>query len=288
MKGIISALVIPFTDNQVNWEGLASVIDYNINVSKVDGLYINGSTGENFTMDTQMKKDIFTFVAKHNQGRVPLIAQIGSINLEEAIDLGLHVKSLNAYSALSAITPFYYKFSFEEIKGYYQSIVNAVNMDLIIYNIPLLTGVSMTYEQFEELFAIDHVVGIKFTTSDFYTMQQLRVNYPDKLIYSGFDEMLINAAVLGIDGAIGSTYNYQAFLAKDILLALKSGNLDLANEKQKVMNETINILLKNGLYQTIKAVLTADGCQGGECRAPFSKTNLQQREAAKQILSIIK
>lgn len=54
------------------------------------------------------------------------------------------------------------------------------------------------------------------------------------------------------------------------------------------MNETINILLSNGLYQTIKAVLSADGCQGGECRAPFGKTNKQQREAAKQILSIIK
>ncbi len=289
MRGIISALVIPFNYKQeVDYEKLKSVIDYNINISKVDALYINGSTGENFTIDTKTKKEIFKVVSNHVNKRVELIAQIGSINLQEVLELGKYVKSLESYKAVSAVTPFYYKFSFDEIKNYYDIITKEVEMDMIIYSIPNLTGVNMGIKEIDQLFENPMIKGIKFTSNDFYTLERVKTKYPDKLLYSGFDEMLISAAVMGIDGAIGSTYNFQAYLAKDILKHIKNNEVQEALKIQRIMNDNIDKLLEAGLYQTIKAVLTEDGCDAGICNLPFSNTTSNQRKVAKEILNNIK
>lgn len=289
MKGIISALVVPFTtEGTLDEAKLKAVVDYNIEVSGVDGLYINGSTGENFMIDTATKKRIFEIVSEVNAGRVDLIAQVGSINLLEAIELGKFVKELGTYEALSAVTPFYYKFSFPEIKQYYFSIIEECDMDMIIYNIPLLTGVSMSLSQFGELFENDRVLGVKFTATDYYTMERIKHTYPNKLLYSGFDECLLPSVATGIDGAIGSTYNFQAKLAKSVISLAQAGNLAEARIEQAKMNDAIDILIQTGLYQTIKSVLTLDGADAGQCKLPMSKTEQKHVEGAKQILKIIK
>lgn len=80
-----------------------------------------------------------------------LIAQVGSLDLNEAIELGKYATDLG-YDALSAVTPFYYPFSFEEIKQYYFDIIEATQNKMIIYAIPDLTGVNISINQFEELF----------------------------------------------------------------------------------------------------------------------------------------
>ncbi len=289
MKGIISALVVPFTtDGKVDEDKLRAVINYNIEVQNVDGLYINGSTGENFMLDTETKKNIFKIASQENKGRVTLIGQVGSINLAESIELGKYVKNLGSYDALSAITPFYYKFSFEEIKNYYFKIIEECDMDMIIYNIPLLTGVSMSIKQFGELFANNRVIGVKFTASDYYTMERIKYEYPDRLLYSGFDECLLPSLATGVDGAIGSTYNFQAKLANDVIINVKNGNLKEARRAQAKMNDAIDVLLESGLYQTIKAVLTVNGCDAGTCKEPMSSVNESHLDAARKISNLIK
>ncbi|WOO86522.1 N-acetylneuraminate lyase [Mollicutes bacterium LVI A0039] len=289
MKGIISALVVPFTEaGQVDEMKLRGVVNYNIEVSGVDGLYINGSTGENFMLDTDTKKQIFKIVGEEVAGRVDLFAQIGSINLQEAIELGKYVKELGTYAVLSAVTPFYYKFSFEEIKNYYFTIIEECDMDMVIYNIPLLTGVSMSVAQFGELFANDRVVGVKFTATDYYTMERIKTQFPNKLLYSGFDECLLPSVATGIDGAIGSTYNFQASLAKEVMAKAEGGDLAGARVVQEKMNDAIDVLIETGLYQTIKSVLTLDGADAGICKLPMSKTEEKHILGAKKILEIIK
>lgn len=289
MKGIISALVVPFTEEgTLDEKKLRGVVNYNIEVSGVDGLYINGSTGENFMIDTATKKRIFEIVAEEVKGRVDLIAQVGSINLLEAIELGKFVKDLDAYQALSAVTPFYYKFSFEEIKNYYFTIIEECGMDMIVYNIPLLTGVSMTIGQFAELFENEGVIGVKFTATDYYTMERLKFTFPNKLLYSGFDECLLPSVATGIDGAIGSTFNFQAKLAKQVVASAEAGDLSTAREIQGKMNDAIDILIETGLYQTIKSVITLDGTDAGCCKLPMSKTEQKHIAGAQKILEVIK
>src|SRR5699024_12491145 len=118
MQVLYSALLIPFDENgNIIEKGLREIVRQNIDVQGVDGLYVNGSSGENFMMSTDQKKEVFDIVANEVNGEIKLIAQIGSINLDEAIELGKYATELG-YDALSAVTPFYYKFSLDEIKYY--------------------------------------------------------------------------------------------------------------------------------------------------------------------------
>jgi N-acetylneuraminate lyase len=283
MKGIITALMVSFDkDGNINEKGLREIIRYNLDVCNVEGLYVNGSTGENFMLSTEEKKEIFRIVKDEVKDQVQLIAQVGSINLREAIDLAKYVTDLG-YGAISAVTPFYYKFDFEEIKHYYNSIINSVDNKMIIYSIPFLTGVNMSLEQFAELFENEKIIGVKFTAGDFYLLERMRKTFPNKLIYAGFDEMLLPATVLGIDGAIGSTYNVNGLRAKQIFELTKQGKIEEAKEIQHVTNDLISDIITNGLYQTIKEILKDKGVDAGYCRQPMKVLSEEKAAFAKEI-----
>lgn len=284
MKGIYSALLISFDENgNLDEKGTRNIIRYNIDEMKVDGLYVGGSTGENFMISTEMKKRIFEIVKDEAKDAVKLIAQVGSINLYEAVELGKYATELG-YDSLSAVTPFYYKFDFEEIKNYYMTIVNETNNNMIIYSIPFLTGVNMNVQQFGELLCHDKIIGIKFTAGDFYLLERVREAFPDKLLYAGFDEMLLPAVALGVDGAIGSTYNVTGKIAREVFDATIAGDLVTARKKQTYLNNIIEALLGNGIYQTIKEILKLKGVDAvGYCRLPMKKLLVEKIETAKEI-----
>ena len=283
MKGIYSALMVPYNeDGSINEKGLREIVRYNIDKMGVDGLYVGGSTGENYMISTEEKKKVFEIAIDEAKDAVHLIAQVGSINLHEAVELGKYVTKLG-YKCLSAVTPFYYKFDFEEIKDYYETIVRETGNYMVIYSIPFLTGVNMSLSQFGELFKNEKIIGVKFTAGDFYLLERVRKAFPDKLIFAGFDEMLLPATVLGVDGAIGSTYNVNGIRAKKIFELAKQSKIAEALEIQHVTNDLIEGILSNGLYQTIKEILKLEGVDAGYCRKPMKKIGEKQVEFAKEL-----
>lgn len=283
MRGIISALMVPYNeDGSINEKGLREIVRHNIDKMKVDGLYVGGSTGENFMISTEEKKRVFEIAIDEAKDEVQLIAQVGSINLHEAVELGKYATDLG-YKCLSAVTPFYYKFDFEEIKNYYETIVRETQNNMIIYSIPLLTGVNMSLSQFDELFANPKIIGVKFTAGDFYLLERMRKAFPDKLILSGFDEMLLPAVIMGVDGAIGSTYNVNGLRAKQIFDLAREGKIKEALEIQHVTNDLIEGILANGLYQTIKEIMKCQGVDAGYCRLPMKKISSEKVEIAKAL-----
>ena len=264
LKGIYSALLIPFDEKgEVKEDGLRQVIEHNLNVCGVDGLYVNGSSGENFLLNTAQKKQIFKFVKEVVGDRAKLIAQVGSLDLNEAVELAKYATELG-YDSLSAVTPFYYPLSFNEIKHYYKTIIDATDNSMILYYIPFLTGV-----QFAELLEDEKVIGVKYTAADFYQLERFRRRFPDKLIWSGFDEMLVQAAISGVDGAIGSTYNVNGKTSKKIFELAKEGKVEEAYELQHKANDVIEKVLELGLYQTLKEILKVKGIDAGYCKKPM-------------------
>lgn len=283
MKGLYSALLVSFDkDGNINEKGLREIIRYNIDVNKMDGLYVGGSTGENFMLSTDEKKRIFEIAKDEAKDQIKLIAQVGSVNLKEAVELAKFATDLG-YDALSAVTPFYYKFDFAEIKHYYETIINAADNKMIIYSIPFLTGVNMSLDQFAELFENEKIIGVKFTAADFYLLERMRKRFPDKLIYAGFDEMMLPATVLGVDGAIGSTFNVNGIRARQIFELAQDGKIEQALEIQHVTNDLITDILGNGLYQTIKAILEEEGVEAGFCRQPMKEATDEMRAKAKEM-----
>lgn len=283
MKGIYSALMVPYNeDGSINEKGLREIIRHNIDKMKIDGLYVGGSTGENFMISTDEKKKVFEIAIDEARDSVHLIAQVGSINLYEAVELGKYATKLG-YKCLSAVTPFYYKFDFSEIKNYYETIVRETGNNMVIYSIPFLTGVNINVSQFAELFKNEKIIGVKFTAGDFYLLERIRKAFPDKLIFSGFDEMLLPAAVMGIDGAIGSTFNVNGPRAKEILNLVKAGKNEEALKVQNITNDLIEGILSNGLYQTIKEIMKLQGVNAGYCRKPMKKIDEKQVAFAKEL-----
>ncbi|MGX2969202.1 N-acetylneuraminate lyase [Ursidibacter sp. B-7004-1] len=284
LKGIFSALLVSFNaDGTINEKGLRQIIRHNIDKMKVDGLYVGGSTGENFMLSTEEKKEIFRIAKDEAKDQVALIAQVGSVNLKEAVELGKYATELG-YDSLSAVTPFYYKFSFPEIKNFYETIIRETGSPMIVYSIPFLTGVNIGVAQFAELFQNPKIIGVKFTAGDFYLLERLRKAFPEHLIYAGFDEMMLPAAVLGVDGAIGSTFNVNGVRARQIFELAQQGKIKEAFEIQNVTNDLIEGILGNGLYQTIKGLLEEEGVQAGYCREPMTKElNAEQKSVVKQL-----
>ena len=283
MRGIFSALLVSYNeDGSINEKGVREIIRHNIDNMKVDGFYVGGSTGENFMLSTEEKKQIFEIAKDEAKDEIKLIAQVGSINVYESVELAKFATKLG-YDAISAVTPFYYKFSFNEIKDYYNTIIDSVDNRLIIYSIPFLTGVDMSVEQFGELFENEKIIGVKFTAADFYLLERLRKAYPNHLIYAGFDEMMLPATVLGVDGAIGSTFNVNGVRARQIFDLAKEGKVEEAREIQHVTNDLISAILSNGLYATLKELLKLSGVDAGYCRKPMALTTDAQVEEAKNI-----
>lgn len=283
LKGLHTALMISVNkDGSLNEEGTRQIVRHNIDRMKVDGLYVGGSTGENFLLDTDMKKRVFEVVKDEAGSEVTLIGQIGGTNVYEAIDLAHFVTDLG-YDAISAVTPFYYKYNFDEIRDYYKMIAQAVDNRLLIYSIPDLTGVEISVENFKALFEIDNIVGVKFTAADFFLLERLRKACPDELILSGFDEMLLPAVVNGVDGAIGSTYNVNGVKAREIFDLTRQNKIDQALEVQHQTNDLIEAILDNGLYPTIKEILKLMGVDAGYNRRPMASASDSQIAQAKAI-----
>ncbi|WP_323704059.1 N-acetylneuraminate lyase [Mammaliicoccus sp. Dog046] len=285
MNGLYSALLVPFDkEGNILETGLRQIIRQNIDVQGIDGLYVNGSSGENFLMNTEQKKRVFNIIKDEAGNDIKLIAQVGALDLQEAIALGQYATELG-YDALSAVTPFYYPFSFEEIKYYYDAIIEATGNDMIIYSIPALTGVNLSIQQFETLFENEKIIGIKYTAADFYLLERIRKAFPNKLILSGFDEMLIQAVVSGVDGAIGSTYNVNGRRAREIFELAQQGDIQEAYKIQHETNDIIEQILALGIYPTLKAILSTKGIEAGEVKRPLSPLNDEALETVQTLVT---
>ncbi len=283
MKKLYSALMTAFNENgSVNLDGVRAMVRYNIDVNHIDGLYVGGSTGETFMLNMDEKKAIFKAVYEEANGAIDLIAQVGSLNITEAKELARYVTALG-YPMISAVTPFYYNFTFEQIKNYYNEILADVDNKLVVYSIPALTGVSLSLDQFAELFENPKIVGIKYTNPDFYLLERVRERFPDKLLLSGFDEMLLPALSVGVDGAIGSTFNVNAPRAKREIAAFEAGDNEQALVLQRESNDLIAAILNNDLYPTIKLLFKELGVDAGICKQPMSAPTPQMKAGAHEI-----
>lgn len=269
-KGIFTALLTPFDDkNKINEKSLEQLIEMNIKKG-VDGFYVSGSTAEAFLLTEEERRHLYKLVKDIVGNRCTLIAHIGCVGTLQTIDYGKYVESLG-YDAISSVAPFYYKFSFEEIKQNYYMTANNVNLPMIIYNIPSFSGVSLTPANIGEFLCDERFIGVKHTSNDYFAMQQFKAAFPEKVIYNGFDEMFLAGLSMGADGGIGSTYNFMAEKFVKIKQHFDKNKIKQAQSIQADVNKIVSALCKVGVFQGEKAVLSLMGIDFGDARPPFSK-----------------
>ncbi len=267
-SGIYTALLTPFdSQNKISDVQLAKLIEINLNMG-VTGFYVGGSTAEAFMLSMDERKYILDVAVSAAKGKGTIISHIGCISTEQAIELGEYSKKLGV-DAISAVPPFYYKFTFDEIKGYYFDIVNAVDLPMLIYNMPAFSGVTIDKNNVGDFLDDDRFMGVKHTSNDFYSLERYKKLYPHKKVYNGYDEMFLAGLAMGADGGIGSTYNCMADRFVRIFDLFNKGELEAAQYEQSEINDIIDAIVKAGVFQGEKEILRLMGLDFGVCRPPF-------------------
>jgi len=268
INGVIPAMITSFNkDESINKEGIRKTVNYLIS-AKVDGLYITGSTGETFLMSQEEKKQVIEIIVEEVNGRVPVIAHIGSIGTKITTELGQYAEKIGV-DALSALPPFYYGFSNDEIFNYYQDISNSTNLPITVYNIS--HAHLMDLDMLKRLASIKNVKGVKYTAPTHFNFSKIKKEIGNSFkIYSGMDEMSLSGLISGADGIIGSFYNLMPELFVDIYAKIKEENINEAKKIQEKINIIIMYALSKSGYPFIKMGLNWLDVDSGYVRKPFT------------------
>ncbi|EPE9057834.1 N-acetylneuraminate lyase [Klebsiella aerogenes] len=271
LRGVMPALLTPFDAQQnIDRASLRRLVRFNIKQG-VDGVYVGGSTGEAFVQSLSEREEVLEIVAEEAKGKITLIAHVGCVSTAESQQLAAAAKRYG-FDAVSAVTPFYYPFSFEEHCDHYRAIIDSADgIPMVVYNIPALSGVKLTLEQINQLVTLPGVGALKQTSGDLYQMEQIRRAHPELVLYNGYDEIFASGLLAGADGGIGSTYNIMAWRYLGIVQALKEGDTAKAQQLQHECNKVIDLLVKVGVFRGLKTVLHYMGVLSVPlCRKPFA------------------
>jgi len=283
---IFSALITPMDkDEQVNYSALEQLVEAQIN-DGVEGFYCCGSSGEGLLLTLEERKKVLETVIRQARGRVPVISHIGTIRTRDVIELARHAKSVGA-DAVSMIPPYYYKFTMEEIIGYYEEVLQSVpGLKVIVYNIPQFTGVEFGKDNAGRLLGNPGTIGVKFTSFNLYSMERIRDAYPDKLLMNGFDEQFLGALSMGASATIGTTVNLFAPLFLELRRLYREGRMAEALEIQKEINLRVETMLKTNIFAAVKYCWTLRGIDCGNCRAPFRPLSDDDKRMLKNIYNL--
>lgn len=289
LGGILSALVTPFrADGALDLAAVPALVEAQLGQG-IAGFYVGGSTGEAFLQSTEERAAFLKAVAaaaKATGKGATLIAHVGTIASSDSVTLARVAADLG-YDAVSAIPPFYYDFSREELTAHYRELVAEQPLPLIIYNFGGRVG-KLTPEDLLALLEMPKVVGIKHTSQDLYLLERFKRARPEAVIYNGFDEMCLAGLAMGADGAIGTTYNFMGRLFVDLAAAAAAGRLEEARALQVKANRVIDVLIAVGVLPGTKAILSLMGQDAGVCRPPFRALTEADWERLRGCVALLK
>src|SRR5689334_23790087 len=186
IEGCLTALVTPFRDGKVDFEGLAKLVDWQIEQG-VDGIVAVGTTGESATLDVEEHVAVITAVVKAARGRVPVVAGAGGNATSEALELTRASEAAGA-NALLHVTPYYNRPNQEGLFRHFEAVARSTKLPILLYNVPTRTGCDLLTDTVVRLAAIDNIIGIKDATGNLVRGGEIlaRVD-PSFVVLSGDD-----------------------------------------------------------------------------------------------------
>ncbi len=270
LSGILTALVTPFTpDGRVDEDTLRRLVDRNID-SGVDGVVACGSTGEFAALTGAERRQVVETVIDQTAGRVPVVAQTGAVSTAEAVELSRHAADAGA-SALMLVTPYYEPLTLEETVGYLRTVAGAVEVPIMLYNLPGATGVNLQPETVGRLAReVENIRYVKDTTGDLTQATQLIHNYGDVIsTFVGWDILLLAALTEGAAGVMAGTANVMGPQLVSIHRALQAGDLGRARAEWEQVYPLMNAIMSAPFIQAVKTALNAVGFPVGGPREPL-------------------
>ncbi|GMG84331.1 4-hydroxy-tetrahydrodipicolinate synthase [Paralimibaculum aggregatum] len=261
LKGSLTALVTPFTAEGIDEKALRALVDWQIDEGS-HGLVPVGTTGESPTLSFEEHERVIDIVVEQTRGRVPVVAGTGSNNTTEAIRFTAHAQAAGADAAL-VVTPYYNKPTQEGLYRHFHALHDAVEIPIVIYNIPGRSVVDMSPETMGRLARLPRIVGVKDATGDVArTSLQRAACGHDFIQLSGEDASALGFNAHGGVGAISVTANVAPALCAEFQEATLARNYARALELQdRLMSLHTALFLEPGLVGAKYALSVLGRCE---------------------------
>lgn len=280
------AIITPFNeDGSINYEQLGEMIDYQIE-NGTDAIIICGTTGEASTMSDEEHLECIRFAVKKAAKRVPVIAGTGSNDTAYAIKLSKEAEEIGA-DGLLLVTPYYNKTTQRGLIAHFTAIADAVNIPIILYNIPGRTGMSIEISTAKVLAKHKNIVAVKEASGNIgYTAKLIAACGDDLDVYSGNDDMIVPIMSLGGKGVISVLSHV---LPKETHLMTQyclENNFAEAAKLQIKYLDLINNLFVEVNPIPVKEAMNLIGVNVGGCRMPLYPMSDENREKLKASLAM--
>ena len=283
-SGSGAAIITPFTSDTVDYEALRRLLDFQLS-GGTDAIIVCGTTGEAATMSYVERMRTIETVVRHVDRRVPVIAGTGANNTETAITLSKDA-ALAGVDGILVVTPFYNKATQRGLVRHYTAIADAVDLPMILYNVPSRTGVKCTAETYAALSAHPNITGVKEASGDFALIQKTRELCPeDFYIWSGNDDETAPIMLLGGVGVISVAANVVPREMHELTAACLSGDFVSAGKLQLKLRKLCEALFWEVNPIPVKTALSRMGYCREILRLPLCEMEEENRGRLEQVLT---
>lgn len=282
-KGVGTAIATPFTEDGINFEEFGRLIEFQIE-NGVEAIIVCGTTGESAAMSLEEKTDLINYTVNKVNKRVQVIAGTGSNNTRSAIEMSKFAEKAGV-DGLLVVTPYYNKTTQTGLVAHYKAIAGAVNIPIIMYNVPSRTGLNIEPMTCLELSKIENIVGIKEASGNISQVAKIASLCGDDLdIYSGNDDQIIPVLSLGGRGVISVVSHVLPKYTSDMMNYYWEGNVAKATEMQLNMIDIIDTLFCEVNPIPVKAALNEMGYDYGEPRLPLVSLSEPNKKVLKKVM----
>lgn len=290
-EGVIPAFYACYDENgEVSPERVRALTQYHIDKG-VQGVYVNGSSGECIYLSVEDRKLILENVMAVAKGKLTVIAHVACNNTKDSVELAKHAESLGV-DAIAAIPPIYFRLPAYSIARYWNDMSKAApSTDFIIYNIPQLSGTTLTRDLYAEMRKNPRVIGVKNSSMPTQDIQMFVADGgDDHIVFNGPDEQFISGRVIGAKAGIGGTYGVMPDLFLKLNELIKESDFETAKELQYAINDVIYKMVSGraNLYAVIKEILRLnEKLDLGSVRAPLEPLHEEDLAIAKEAADLI-
>lgn len=281
-KNVTVALNTPFTaSGDIDLDAAKKLTRYYIKKG-VKSLYVCGSTGEGFLLDSSERKKVVEAVTQEAGDEMTIIVHVGCADTRHSADLAKHVKEAGA-DGTSAVPSVYYHVSEESVYRHWTAITEAADLPFFIYNIPQLTGFNLSMGLFNRMLENERVAGVKCSSDPCHDILRFKqAGGEDFIVFNGPDEQFLAGRLMGADAAIGGTYGAMPELYLKLDELIRRGDIPAAQKLQVMVTMFIYRLCSfPSMYGACKTIIRMDGVNIGDPRLPFLPVDEKDPEIRK-------
>ncbi len=285
-KGTYTALVTPFKNDNVDYEGLKRNIQFQI-AEGIEGIVPLGTTGETPTLSEEEQEKIIKLCIETAKGKVKIMVGTGSNSTKNTIEKTQRAKDLGA-DAVLIVTPYYNKPTQEGIFQHFKAVSDAVDIPIVVYNIQGRSGVNIETSTLLRIAKLQGIIGVKEASGNINQMMDvirlIQTSHPHFSVLSGDDGITVPLIALGGKGVVSVVSNLIPGKIVRMVNAASQGNIVLARQ----LHYDLLLLFQTAFIETnpipIKEAMNMCGMAAGNCRLPLCEMKPENREKLKKVL----